>query len=108
MYKRQVLAIFIASVNTAYSVSGEDVYNTNCILCHGEYAHGAMPGVPDLYINRAWTMELDSQLIKRINEGIQSTDTAIAMPPKGGNPNLTDEDIKASLLHMRKLLKAGH
>ena len=110
MYKPSIvlLSIFMLSVNNSFAASGEEIYNNNCILCHGEYAHGAMPGVPDLYINRAWTMKLDSQLVKRINEGIQSTDTAIAMPPKGGNPNLTDEDIKASLQHMRKLLKDRH
>ena len=103
-----VLIFYAIYTNSAYPANGEDIYNNNCILCHGEYAHGAMPGVPDLYINRAWSKKLDAQLIKRINEGIQSTDTAIAMPPKGGNPNLTDEEIKASLNYMRKMLKADH
>lgn len=103
-----MLSIFLLSVNNSFAANGEDIYNNNCILCHGEYAHGAMPGVPDLYINKAWSMRTDSELVKRINAGIQSTDTAIAMPPKGGNPNLTDEDIKVSVQYMRKLLKAGH
>ena len=105
-----VLLIVISAgiVHKVYSSEGGAVYSTNCLICHGEYAHGAMPGVPDLYINRAWLMQSDTKLLKRINEGIQSSDSAIAMPPKGGNTNLTNEDIKASIQHMRKLLKADH
>lgn len=100
-----ILSLFIVATNTAYSASGEDIYNNNCVLCHGEYVQGVMPGVPDLYVNKTWIIKTDSELVKRINEGIQSKDTTIAMPPKGGNPNLNDEDVKASLKYMRTLVK---
>ena len=87
--------------------NGEEIYKNNCLVCHGELLHGNMPGVPDLVINRAWSKKLDSQLHKFVEEGTEATGEAIVMPSKGGNPNLTEEQIKSAVEHMRKVLKSN-
>ncbi|EDY81240.1 hypothetical protein VDG1235_858 [Verrucomicrobiia bacterium DG1235] len=40
-------------------------------------------------------------LIERILNGYQSKGSPMAMPPKGGNPNLNEEDIEAVVAYMK-------
>jgi cytochrome c5 len=39
--------------------------------------------------------------MRHIIDGIQSKDSPMAMPPKGGNSSLTDPDVGAVLSYMR-------
>jgi len=78
---------------------GQILYNTNCATCHGVNLGGGigavlnpidkLPGVPD---------SLDPTfLIGIITNGRQpqaGDPKQIAMPAKGGNPNLTTQDIQ--------------
>jgi len=43
----------------------------------------------------------DAMLLKRMAEGFQSPGSPMGMPPRGGNPALTDTDLKAVLKYMR-------
>ena len=43
----------------------------------------------------------DEELLKSITEGFQSPGSALAMPPNGGNPTLTEEDVEAVLAYLR-------
>ena len=94
--------------NYANANNGKEIYLNNCRACHGEYLHGEMPGVPDLFINRAWTTKLDSQIHKFVKEGTEASGKIIVMPSKGRNPNLTDEEIKSAVQYMREIIKNGH
>ena len=78
---------------------GATLYGQNCATCHGASLEGGigavlnpidkLPGVPN---------SLDPNfLISIITNGRQpqaGDPKSIAMPPKGGNNNLTDQDIK--------------
>ena len=86
---------------TASAQTGEELYAQNCTICHGEEGTGAMPGIPDLTENRVWASEPVTQLITRIKQGIQSPNSAMPMPPNGGNSALTDEDLKNIIQFMR-------
>ena len=102
------LGVFIAFYNSANADSGKEIFQNNCQVCHGEHLHGDMPGVPDLVINRAWTKKLDSKVHEFVKEGTEASGKVIVMPAKGGNPHLTDEEIKSAVEYLRGKVKKGH
>lgn len=81
------------------SNKGEAVYNGTCIACHGADGAGSLPGVPDL---KSLLAKPDAILLRSLLEGVQGQGIPIAMPPKGGNPALTEDDLKAVLTYMRQ------
>jgi len=82
-------------------INGEQVYVRNCMVCHADDGTGAMPGVADLTKNRKWLSLTEAQLLARLIEGIQTPGVSVTMPPRGGNPNLKDDDLRAVLFYMR-------
>jgi len=81
---------------------GAAIFNGTCIACHGSDGSGNLPGVPDLTGNKGLLSQDDAVLLKRMAEGFQSPGAPMAMPPRGGDPGLTDADLKAVLKFMRK------
>ena len=100
------LAIICVFLFFSYAIkaeaSAEQLYMQNCMVCHADDGSGAMPGVSDLTKNRNWSTIPESQLLARLNKGIQTASSAVNMPPKGGNPNLNDKDLIAIISYMRK------
>lgn len=80
---------------------GEALYKETCMACHGAGGAGSLPGVPDLTKASGSLAKPDAALFKNIKEGFQSPGSPMAMPPKGGNPALTDEDIRIVIQYMR-------
>lgn len=81
---------------------GESVFQSACIACHGTDGAGALPGVPDLTAKDS-PLALDEHvLLKRTIEGYQSPGSSMAMPQRAGNPDLSDEDLKAAIRYMRE------
>ncbi|WP_353253573.1 c-type cytochrome [Salinisphaera sp. PC39] len=74
--------------------SGEEVYNSVCSACH----QAGVAGAPKTTDTAAWQQRLDG--------GGKNTlyDHAIngfnAMPAKGGNPGLSDEEVEKAVDHM--------
>lgn len=83
------------------SAAGESVYSQTCVACHGSNGKGAIPGVADFTDVSGSLSKADADLIKNITEGFQSPGSFMAMPAKGGNPGLTEDDIKAVLAYLR-------
>lgn len=81
-------------------LSGQEVYSGTCIVCHGADGKGALPGVPKL--SDRLSQSSDDVLLHRIMNGYQSQGSTMAMPPRGGNINLSDADVKRVLSHIRK------
>ncbi|HEY5734730.1 MAG TPA: c-type cytochrome [Gammaproteobacteria bacterium] len=79
--------------------AGGDIYLQSCMVCHGDDGTGAMPGVSDLTENITWSKMPENELLEKLNKGIQGE--TVAMPPKGGNLDLTDSDLRAVLNYMR-------
>ena len=74
-------------------VDGASVYNGLCAACHNSGAAGAPILGSDVMAARAEERGLDGLVYNAIN-GIN------AMPARGGNPALTDEQIRAAVEFM--------
>ena len=81
--------------------AGEAVYSQTCIACHGANGKGAIPGVADLTDANGALSKSDEDLIKSITQGRQTPGAALAMPPMGGNPGMSEADVKAVLAYLR-------
>jgi cytochrome c5 len=79
------------------AVDGEKIYQTACIACHGAGVAGA-PKVGDA---SAWTARVaagNETLYANAINGFQGSFGM--MPGKGGNPTLSDEEVKAAVDYM--------
>jgi len=86
----------------AMADSGRDVYAKTCVTCHGANGKGAIPGVPDLTARAGPLAKPESVLIEHALKGFQSPGSPMAMPPKGGNPSLTPDQIEQAVRYMRR------
>ena len=84
------------------AVSGKTIYTQTCIACHGADGKGSLPGVPDFTGSKSPLSKDDATLTKNVLEGFQSPGSPMAMPPKGGNPDLNTDDIQAVMNYLRE------
>lgn len=87
--------------------NGEQVYVQSCSSCHGPDATGVTGLGKDLTSNDFIQDMSDDELLVFIKQGRPSGDpantTGIDMPPKGGNPAITDEQIMDIVAYLRTL-----
>lgn len=80
--------------------TGRRVFNSLCFTCHGsESGQGGLPNVPHLGDVDAWAGRIaqgKALLYERAMNGFTG-ESGIPMPPRGGNPSLTDDEIKAAV-----------
>ncbi len=82
---------------------GEKVVAGTCIKCHGQGINGA----PILGNKKMWAKRLiqgEDILVEHATNGFAMG----MMPPKGGNPDLTDEDIRYAVRYMTSLVQPGN
>ncbi len=89
------------------ATKGKTVFEGTCVSCHGPDAKG-LPGLgKDLTTSAFVTDQTDEQLLKFVKTGRPATDpantTKVDMPPKGGNPALTDADIENVIAFVRSI-----
>ena len=89
---------FAAALPAHAQDRGKQIYETTCIACHGKDGKGALPGTPNL---RKVMVKPDEELVRNTLNGYQSPGSPLAMPPKGGNPSLTEADVRAVIQYMR-------
>ena len=73
--------------------SGKDIVAAACNACHATGAAGA----PKIGDKAAWQARFDAGMDSMMNNAINGKG---AMPARGGNPSLTDEDIRAAVISM--------
>jgi S-disulfanyl-L-cysteine oxidoreductase SoxD len=84
----------LPKVEKAESVKpGQATYEANCLACHGNPVIGA----PVLGDKEAWAAVLEKGIEKVYHNGINGIN---GMPPKGGNMDLTDEQMKEVIDYM--------
>ncbi len=84
-------------------LTGEQIFKQTCIACHGADGKGAIPGIPDL--KERLNSKSEGVLLGHIENGFQSPGSPMAMPPKGGNPNLTSGDLRNVLEYIEEEFK---
>jgi disulfide bond formation protein DsbB len=77
--------------------AGKQLYGTVCVACHGPEAKGVQGLGKDLTTSTFLADLDDAGVVEFLKRGRDAGDplntTGIAMPPKAGNPALTDQDM---------------
>ncbi|MCP5094089.1 MAG: cytochrome c, partial [Chloroflexi bacterium] len=94
-----------AIVSTGDPEAGEAKYGEVCIACHGPNGEG-IEGLGKPFTTSDFLRERnDEEMLEFITTGRPSSDplntTGIDMPPKGGNPALSDEQIMDIIAYIR-------
>ena len=82
--------------------TGKQIYHQTCIACHGSEGTGGLPGVPYFTDADGPLSKSDEILTQSILNGFRSPGSPMAMPAKGGNPNLTEADVNVVLGYLRE------
>ena len=89
------------------AVAGESLYQGTCSACHGPDAKGLPALGKDLTTSEFAQKSSDQELLDFVKVGRPvdhpENTQGIDMPPKGGNPALSDEDILNIIAYLRTL-----
>jgi disulfide bond formation protein DsbB len=89
------------------SAAGEETYSGTCASCHGPDAKGLPNLGKDLTTSALVKDSTDDELVAFIVKGRSADDpentSGVAMPPKGGNPALSEEDLAGVVAYLRTL-----
>lgn len=83
--------------------AGRILWLANCKRCHGT----GKAGSPRLGDGEAWRPRLakgEQVLLERALSGFEGSSGG-EMPPRGGNPNLTDAEVKQALGYMLSMVR---
>jgi len=83
----------LALAGNAHAADGATVYNQNCAMCHAP----GLANSPKFGDKEAWGPRIATGRDALINSALKGKGV---MPPKAGNPKLTDEEVIAALDHM--------
>lgn len=88
-------------------VQGKQLFAQTCSACHGMDAKGLPKLGKNLTTSTYVVEKSDAELLAFIKQGRPVNDplntSGIAMPPKGGNPALTDQQIMDIISYVRQL-----
>lgn len=88
-------------------VLGKNAYLSTCIACHGPDAKGVPNLGKDLTASEFVKSKTNAEMIAFIQTGRPATDplntTGVDMPPRGGNPALSDDDLLNIVAYLRSI-----
>lgn len=97
-------------ITKGYAVSpeevevGAEIYRHNCSRCHD----GGEDGSPSLFVPAQWKTRIEKgaeNLALNALKGFEGQSGF--MPPKGGNPHLTQEEVSAAVAYMILQIEKG-
>ena len=95
----------VAAVGDA--ANGQKLYSQICIACHGPEGKGVTGLGKDLTTSTWVAEQTDQQLVDFVKKGRDPGDplntTGVAMPPRGGNPALKDQEIADIVAFVRSI-----
>lgn len=90
---------------------GRSIFLKTCAACHGVDAHGIVKMGKDLIASAFAKDQTDDALVEFIKRGRDPGDkantTKVAMPPRGGNPALSDDDLYEVVDYVRALQRSA-
>ena len=90
-----VAVVALVTTAQAFAATGDEVYKANCAICHNNLK-------PKLGDKSAWgplIQQGEATLVAAVIHGKG------AMPPRGGKPGLSDNDIKAAIEYIESKAK---
>ncbi len=92
---------------SAEAAAGKELAGQFCSSCHGQDFEGVSGLGTSFYDNAFIKDHADVELVSFIKEGrpadAANNETGVAMPPYGGNPRLTDEQLSDIEVFLRTL-----
>lgn len=89
------------------AANGQKIYSQLCIACHGPEGKGVQGLGKDLTTSTFVAEKSDTELVDFIKVGRDPGDplntTGVAMPPRGGNPALKDQEIADIVAFVRAI-----
>lgn len=106
--KEKALALAGGDAELAgYIAHGTTIFNSTCIACHGAGGTGIAGNGKVLKSNEFVQSLNDDGLLAFLKKGRDPSDpkntTGVGMPPKGGNPALSDDDLLDVISYVRTL-----
>jgi len=90
-----------------YIASGKKLFASTCVACHGSDAKGLPNLGKDLTVSPFVAESDDDTLLAMLKRGRAPGEpgntTGIAMPPKGGNPALSEDDLLDIIEFLRSI-----
>jgi len=90
---------------------GKQLFAATCVTCHGLDGKGVPSLGKDLTTSEFVAGRTDDEMVEFILVGRPSTDplntSGIAMPPRAGNPALTDADLGDIVAYLRSIHVGG-
>ena len=87
--------------------AGRQLFRQTCSRCHGENAEGMLLLGKDLRGNEFVAGLTDEELVTFLQEGRRANhplnERGVDMPPRGGNPGLSDDDLRQIAAYLRSL-----
>lgn len=97
----------VAAAAAPSSDHGQQLFTSTCTGCHGPHGQGIPHLGKDLQTSQFAAGLSDSKLAEFITQGRAANDplntTHVPMPPKGGNPALSPQDISDLVAYVRQL-----
>ena len=89
------------------AANGGKIFSTACVACHGPEAKGVTGLGKDLTTSEWVGQQSDAQLVEFIKKGRDAGDplntTGVAMPPKGGNPAMSEQEMADIVAFVRSI-----
>lgn len=89
------------------AANGQKLFSTTCAACHGPAGEGVQGLGKDMTKSEFIAGLSDEELIAFVKEGRRIGDplntTGVDMPPKGGNPALSDEQLIDIVAYIRSI-----